>query len=101
MSVLGQCGFCSDACRNPQKRNRSNFPPDAGTPPEQPQSSTKDEPVGSIVHKLFWFSITAGKGNSDIEHGELDPAAKWLDTFCVRGGIATERGTKKRLLHLQ
>ena len=70
------------------------MPSDNGTPPEQPQHPTKDQPVGSIVHKLFWFSITAGKGNCDIEHDKLDQAAKWLDTFCVRGG-------KKRLLHLQ
>lgn len=109
MSVVGFGGYCSQACKDakadsnkPKKKRQKRAAPDTtGTPPEKPKKKTKNLPVGSLSLFLFWFSITITRGNLDVELGKFELLSQWMDLYVVRGGIATERGTKKGQLHFQ
>jgi hypothetical protein len=50
---------------------------------------------------LTWWSLYVTRDNTDLPFLYFYRAAEWLDSVAVRGGFASERGGKKKQLHLQ
>jgi len=112
MSAKGMRGFCSQRCRDARKtltttaRGRA-IPEEVRTVPvdapvvQAARPHTRNAPIGDSAHRLFWFSITIGKGNLDVPMEKFERLVSWMDSFTLRAAAATERGQRKHLLHFQ
>jgi hypothetical protein len=64
-------------------------------------ASSPTTAIGNDPHPVNEFSIWITKANGDIALYLFQGALQWLGSHAVKGGFATERGGKKRQLHLQ
>lgn len=94
-------------------RNKSSKPAAApvvaapkkrGRPPGKTTAKTKAETYkspGDTSYPLSDFSLTVTKTGGDVGLDALESMALFIETHCVKGGVATEVGQRAFNFHLQ
>lgn len=82
-----------------------NTPPKKrGRPPKSATSSSAAvtmKPPGHPAYPTNDFSLTITKSKADVHTTAIDEVAKFMETHCIKGGVATEVGMRAFQYHLQ
>ncbi len=76
-----------------------------GEEPEPPADHLAPSPgerlPGHSCYPMNNFSLTVSKTKGDVDSSLLEATHQWIETHCVKGGVATEVGSRAYRLHLQ
>lgn len=89
------CSSNATSAQNPVRRGR----PSKGN--EEKSNSTAEKPPGHPFYPINDFSLTISKLKSDIPVGLIDVVYQFIESYCLKGGVATEVGHRAHNLHLQ